>query len=123
MGSNFSYQSHPTLLSWSNLNQNVSLLNQISRQCGGFVEEQQSAILPLNPQFLFLAMFDECNEGTCWYKARPTLASLPPEVQGSMNYLQIDGGECADGPDAYLIRAQRLTAAFHQQWNHNADYY
>ncbi len=101
--------------SWHNLNNGATPLNQISRECGGFLVQQQTAIIDqLRPAWIFLAMFDECNEGTCMFKTAPTNADLPADLQGQMCYLQMDMPTCQDGNDAYLIRASRLTAAFKQ---------
>ncbi len=97
-------------------NSNSSMpLNQISRECGGFLVQQQTAVIEqLKPSWIFLAMFDECNEGTCMFKTAPTNSSLPDDLQGRMCFLQMDRPTCQDGSDAYLIRASRLTAAFKQ---------
>ncbi len=94
--------------SWSNLMRNRdrpadAIVNRIPRSCGHFMWRQISALLELHVDALYVAMFDEADEGTAIFPAEPRADGLP--AGASMVYLDQDG--CALPDDWYL----RITGA------------
>jgi hypothetical protein len=71
---------------------------------------QAAAALALHPSFVYLAMFDEVNEGTAYFKAATSKAQTPSD--GSFLWLGYDGGPALPN-DYYLNLAQNLTSSFH----------
>jgi hypothetical protein len=78
-------------------------LNQVPRLCGEFYWSQIKGMLGLHAQSLYVAMFDEVDEGTAVLKAVEHPAGLPAGVP--MVALDADG--CNMSKDAYL----RITGA------------
>jgi len=95
--------------SWSNLQKNPAVFNQIPRLGGNFFNHQGDKILDLKPSWVYIAMFDEVNEGTAMYK----IVSLRSQTPSNANftYLSIDGTTLAS--DAFLKFASQLTEKFH----------
>ena len=75
--------------------------NQIPRDCGRFFWRQAYNAISARAEMLYVAMFDEVDEGTAMYKLAPTTNELP--AQGTFVPLDIDG--CALPSDWYLILA------------------
>ena len=75
--------------SWYNLNDGAQPLNQIPRQGGRFFWRQIYEAQASGANALFIAMFDEVDEGTAIFKAAPTQADLP--TTGSWLALDQDG--------------------------------
>jgi len=94
--------------SWYNLQNHQDPLNQIPRLGGTFFNGQGSGISSVNPLFIFIAMFDEVNEGTAMLKIVPEKTQTPNDAE--FVYLNIDGYTMDS--DAYLVFAQNLTATF-----------
>lgn len=87
--------------SWHNLMKargQDAVLNQIPRDCGRFLQTQVSAQASLGVKSVYLAMFDEMDEGTAFL---PTLAHSSEQPVGvSALSLDIDG--CNLDSDFYL---------------------
>jgi hypothetical protein len=64
-------------------------LNQIPRNGGNFLWRQLYNAISAGNSMIFVAMFDEVDEGTAIYKTAPTPAEMP--AQGSFVPLSIDG--------------------------------
>jgi hypothetical protein len=94
--------------SWANLMSNPSIFNEIPRDGGRFFSAQIEGAIALAPQFIFIAMFDEVNEGTAMFKLASRASQLP--VGGNFTYQSMDGVEMAS--DAYLVLARNLTRSF-----------
>jgi hypothetical protein len=94
--------------SWSNLMRNrdhleQAVLNKIPRNCGKFLWRQISDLLQLHVDALYVAMFDEADEGTAIFPAETRADRLPAGTK--MVYLDEDG--CSLPDDWYL----RITGA------------
>ena len=87
--------------SWANLHDGP--LNQIPRNGGDFFWHQFKGIYDLDPQFVYVAMFDEVDEATAIFKAATSASELP--TTGQFLHLGQDG--TALPSDWYL----RLTGA------------
>jgi hypothetical protein len=74
--------------SWANLKPGA-LLNQIPRLGGAFYWRQAYNAISAGATMLYVAMFDEVDEGTAMFKLAPTKAELP--LQGQFVPLNIDG--------------------------------
>jgi len=95
--------------SWSNLMKNPSIINQIPRAGGGFFNHQAQRHLTLKPSWIYLAMFDEVNEGTALYKVVSQKSQTP--TNAAFTYQSIDGITLPS--DAYLTFSSQLTSKFH----------
>jgi hypothetical protein len=89
--------------SWANLMRNrdrpeEAIVNRIPRDCGRFLWRQVSNLLELHVNALYVAMFDEADEGTAIFAAEPNADALPAHVQ--MVYLNEDG--CSLPDDWYM---------------------
>ncbi len=82
--------------SWTNLNQGP--LNDIPRRCGAFYWHQVYNAISAGSGMMFVAMFDEVDEGTAMFKLAPTQDQLP--VGAKMLPLNADG--CSLSSDWYL---------------------
>ncbi len=82
--------------SWSNLNQGT--FNDIPRRCGTFYWHQVFNAVAAGSRTLFVAMFDEVDEGTAMFKLAPTKDQLP--VGTTLVSLDADG--CTLPSDWYL---------------------
>jgi hypothetical protein len=94
--------------SWANLQSNPSSLNAIPRDGGRFFKAQADGASALAPRFVFIAMFDEVNEGTAMFKLASNKTQIP--TGGQFTYQSMDGVEMAS--DAYLVLARDLTHNF-----------
>jgi len=76
--------------SWANLQNTPSDFNAIPRQGGAFFCFQANGILTnVKPLFIYVAMFDEVNEGTAILKGAPAKTDTP--VGATFLYLNVDG--------------------------------
>ena len=75
--------------SWANLTASPASYNQIPRVGGTFFWHQVKGMLSAKPTFLYVAMFDEVDEGTAMFKAATSAASVP--AQGTFLHLGADG--------------------------------
>ncbi len=82
--------------SWTNLNQGP--LNDIPRQCGAFYWHQVYNTIASGAEMLFVAMFDEVDEGTAMFKLAPTRDQLPVGAK----LLSLDADSCTLPSDWYL---------------------
>jgi len=94
--------------SWSNLMNNPAIINQIPRNGGGFFLHQAENFLQLKPSWIYLAMFDEVNEGTALFKVVSQKSETPTNAK--FTYQSIDGIDLPS--DAYLKFASGLTGQF-----------
>lgn len=83
--------------SWTNLYHNDPL-NAIPRQCGRFYWRQAYNVVSAGAPMIFVAMFDEVDEGTAMFKLAPTVDQLP--VGAKLLPLNVDG--CNLPSDWYL---------------------
>jgi len=105
--SNFHADYNPVIFpgfSWTNLQNSPSAFNQIPRQGGSFFSHQVAGVLTLSPLFVYVAMFDEVNEGTAIFKAVSNQTQTP--VGAKFLYLNVDGGNVAS--DHYLTLAGKI---------------
>jgi len=98
--------------SWSNLMRSrgrsaEAVLNRIPRHCGQFLWRQVSDLLPLHVDALYVAMFDEADEGTAIFPAVTRADGLP--AGASMVYLNQDGCSL---PDDWYLRVVGAAAGF-----------
>jgi hypothetical protein len=98
--------------SWSNLMRNRDrpeqvILNRTPRSCGRFLWRQISDMLQLRVDALYVAMFDEADEGTAIYPAETRADKLPAGAQ--MVYLNEDGCSL---PDDWYLRVTGSAAGF-----------
>ena len=96
--------------SWSNLKPGATF-NEIPRFGGAFFQQQADAMLRLNSTYVFIAQFDEVNEGTAMFKAVSSKRDTP--VEARFLYLGVDGD--AVPTDHYLSLAGNFTHKFSQQ--------
>jgi len=97
--------------SWANLMKNPAIINQIPRAGGNFFNHQGDKLLGLKPSWIYIAMFDEVNEGTAMFKV-VSLKSQTPE-NANFTYQSYDGTTLPS--DAYLKFASTLTGKFHPE--------
>jgi hypothetical protein len=98
--------------SWSNLMRNrerpdQAVLNRIPRNCGRFLWRQISDLLAKHVDALYVAMFDEADEGTAIFPAETRADKLPAGAQ--MVYLNEDGCSL---PDDWYVRVTGSAAGF-----------
>lgn len=89
--------------SWHNLMSNrgkerQAVLNQTPRACGRFLWRQLSNVMQARVDTLYVAMFDEVDEGTAIFPVETRLDKLPADAD--MVFLNIDG--CSLPDDWYL---------------------
>ena len=75
--------------SWRNLKNQT--LNQTKRNGGQFYWRQAFNAVQAGVKFIYVAMFDEVDEGTAMFKITDTKAKLPVEAQDRLVSLDIDG--------------------------------
>ena len=75
--------------SWRNLKNQT--LNQTKRNGGQFYWRQSFNAVQAGVKFIYVAMFDEVDEGTAMFKITDTKAKLPVEAQDRLVSLDIDG--------------------------------
>lgn len=98
--------------SWSNLMRNrdkpdQAVLNRTPRSCGRFLWRQVSDLLELHVDALYVAMFDEADEGTAIFPAETRADKLPTGAK--MVYLNQDGCSL---PDDWYLRVAGAAAGF-----------
>jgi hypothetical protein len=98
--------------SWSNLMRNrgqpnLAVLNKIPRKCGQFLWQQVRNLLQAHADSIYVAMFDEADEGTAIFPVATSPGELPLGV--NMVYLGQDG--CAL-PDDWYLRTAGAAARF-----------
>jgi len=98
--------------SWSNLMRNrdkadQAVLNRTPRNCGRFLWRQMSDLLDLHVDALYVAMFDEADEGTAIFPAETRADKLP--AGSKMVYLNQDGCFL---PDDWYLRVTGAGAGF-----------
>jgi len=98
--------------SWSNLMRNrnrpeQAVLNKIPRNCGRFLWRQISDLLKSHVDALYVAMFDEADEGTAIFPAETRADKLPAGTK--MVYLNEDGCSL---PDDWYLRVTGAAARF-----------
>lgn len=92
--------------SWYNLKrERESQKNQIPRNGGEFFWTQATRVVSANAKSVYIAMFDEVDEGTAMYKLAETEADVP--AQGFWVPLDADGYDLPS--DWYLRSAKKLT--------------
>ena len=84
--------------SWYNLKNGTSPLNQIPRNQGDFYWRQVYNAILVGAKMIYVAMYDECDEGTAMYKLARSQSYLP--VGANLVPLNIDGHNIAS--DWYL---------------------
>jgi len=95
--------------SWANLQKNRAVYNQIPRNSGEFFWHQGQTFLKRpGVRFIYIAMFDEVNEGTAMLKAASQKSDTPSD--GTFLYLSADGKNLPS--DHYLRLAGQLTQQF-----------
>ncbi|MCA9666297.1 MAG: hypothetical protein KC503_11940 [Myxococcales bacterium] len=89
--------------SWANL-MSGSPLNQIPRRGGRFYWHQVFNVIDAGVTMIYVAMFDEVDEGTAMFKIAPTQADVP--TSGSWLTLDADGQSL---PSDFYLRLGRAT--------------
>jgi len=86
--------------SWANLKDDPSKYNQIPRNCGSFMSHMATKLVNSGgPLFIYIAMFDEVNEGTAILKAAVSKNDTPKDAK----FLYLDIDSCGSVPtDHYL---------------------
>lgn len=96
--------------SWTNLQRNrgnFSATNQMPRYCGSFYWQQAANVINSGARQIFIAMFDEVDEGTAIYKMVTSSQELPKN--SLLLPLDVDG--CSLRSDFYLRLAGATTKA------------
>lgn len=75
-----------------------STLNQIPRQCGKFYWQQTYNVISAKSPMIFVAMFDEVDEGTAMLK----LASSPDQIPVGSKMVTLNMEDCTVPSDWYL---------------------
>ncbi|MFD2864906.1 glycoside hydrolase family 71/99-like protein [Mucilaginibacter antarcticus] len=88
--------------SWYNLRRTKSPFNQIPRRGGEFYWHQSYNVINAGVSMVYIAMYDEVDEGTAMYKAAPTAAERPANEK----YLSLDQDGQSLPSDWYLQLAQ-----------------
>ena len=81
-----------------NLRGGRTQFDAIPRECGRFMRSQIANALNEGARMLYVAMFDELNEGTAIMKIAPHTSDIPPGAQ----LLASDQGGCLEPNDLYL---------------------
>ncbi len=97
--------------SWGNLKNDFSIYNQIPRNKGGFFWQQVAGAKMAGAESLYLAMFDEIDEGTALFKCLNE-GNLP--LNGAGKFVGI---EPELGTDYYLWLAGKATDWIHGRGN------
>ena len=101
--------------SWGNLRRNTKLYNQIPRLQGDFIWKQISSAKAAGASSLYVAMFDEIDEGTAIFKCAEE-GKLP--LFGEKNFVGIEKGVSSD---YYLWLVGQATNWFHGAKGYSAD--
>ncbi len=100
--------------SWGNLKRNANLYNQIPRLKGDFLWQQIAGAKAAGATSLYVAMFDEIDEGTAIFKCAEE-GKLP--LFGEKRFVGIEQGL---GSDYYLWLVGEATKWFHSGKGYNA---
>lgn len=84
--------------SWYNLRNGKTPFNQIPRNGGNFYWRQSYNVISAGVNMVYIAMYDEVDEGTAMYKLAPTAATKPVNAK----YLSLDQDGIALPADWYL---------------------
>jgi hypothetical protein len=95
--------------SWYNLRDGASPLNQIPRGGGAFFWRQFYNAASAGCSMVYVAMFDEVDEGTAMFKLAPSVDTVP--VEASFVTLDADGYDLPS--DWYLRLAESATRVLH----------
>lgn len=90
--------------SWFNL-QTSGTKNQIPRMGGSFVWQQARNVLNAGAKMVYLAMFDEVDEGTSWFKMEKYGENVPTGPASDTWFLALDADGFDLTPDWYLALA------------------
>ncbi|MBN1480792.1 T9SS type A sorting domain-containing protein [candidate division KSB1 bacterium] len=85
--------------SWKNINDGP--LNQIPRDGGKFFWRQAYNAIDAGAEFIYVAMFDEVDEGTAMFKLAENKSQVPVEIQDRIVTLDADG---YDLPNDWYLR-------------------
>lgn len=85
--------------------ENKAVFNQIPRSCGKFLWNQVYSHMKLGVRSLYLAMFDEFDEGTAIHPSEPRMDKLP--IGSNLLFLNQDG--CSLPADWYLRIANKAS--------------
>jgi len=89
--------------------------NQIPRNCGHFFWNQVHSALEAGASMLYIAMFDELNEGTAILKMLPTAPSAPiTGLPSEDTFVMLDADGCKLPSDWYLRLAGAASTALHR---------
>ncbi len=100
--------------SWGNLKRNTQLYNQIPRMKGEFLWKQVASAKAAGAASLYVAMFDEIDEGTAIFKCAEE-GKLP--LFGEKKFVGIEKGL---GSDYYLWLVGQATKWFHGGKGYNS---
>jgi hypothetical protein len=100
--------------SWGNLQNNYNIYDQIPRKKGDFFWQQVAGAKQSGAKSLYIAMFDEINEGTAIFKCQPQ-NKLPLNKPG--RFVGIEEGIAND---YYLWLAGQATAWFRGKEGYNS---
>jgi len=101
--------------SWGNLKKNTNLYNQIPRLKGNFLWQQVTGAKAAGATSLYVAMFDEIDEGTAIYKCAEE-GKLP--LFGEKRFVGIEPGL---GSDYYLWLVGQAGKWFHGEKGYSAE--
>ncbi len=102
--------------SWGNLQKNISLYNSIPREKGDFIWKQIVGAKKAGAQSLYVAMFDEIDEGTAIYKVL-NQKNVPKNGSNGKKFVGIEDGLPTD---YYLWLTGQGAKWFHNEGNYTA---
>jgi hypothetical protein len=91
--------------SWYNLRRGKAPFNQIPRNFGGFYWQQSYNVIDVGVSMVYIAMFDEVDEGTAMYKAAPTAVQRPDGEK----FLSLDE-DGVEMPSDYYLQLAHVTS-------------
>jgi len=108
--------------SWKNLmlvrNQKTQAIhNQIPRNCGNFIWQQIQGLLRLKVSSIYIAMFDEVDEGTAIFKTIQNNKNVPAGIQ----VVTMSEDSCEVTNDWYLRIAGKLAEYLRPGYRDNID--
>jgi hypothetical protein len=86
--------------SWANLMKDPTIFNQIPRNCGQFISHQIKSLVTIHHTFIYVAMFDEVDEGTAIYKAAASADAVPQGAQ----FLHLSKDPCGAVPSDHYLK-------------------
>jgi hypothetical protein len=87
-----------------------AIRNQIPRRCGGFLRHQLDSVLQSGATAVYVAMFDEVDEGTAIFKVRRQGIDTP----GVGSFISVDQDHCDAASDLYLTIVGHAATRIHQ---------